>query len=254
MAPYDLLGNIVLVKFQRETALTLKKRWALSFLKEHERVTTVLEKTGRIKGRLRTPETKWLAGEKTKEVLYHENGCSFRFNVDTCYFSPRLAAERKTIASLVKKRERVLVLFGGVAVYAIVIGKTRKPARVVSIELGREGSTYARENVRRNKVAVDIIQGDVKKALLKMRERFDRIVMARPNVPDTFLAYALHVVKHKGTIHYYGFCHEDELERMQSQLVAEARKVGRNITIRKVTKAGDIGMRTYRYRIDLAVS
>ncbi|MEI6731039.1 MAG: class I SAM-dependent methyltransferase family protein, partial [archaeon] len=143
MASYDLLGNIVLFKFPRGTSKSKKLKEARSFLKTHEQVRTVLEKSGKFKGRLRTHKGKFILGEKTKEAIYRENGCFFRFNVDTCYFSPRLSSERAEIAKMVKKGEKVLVLFAGVAPFSVVIAKTGKPSKVVSMELGRECSKYA---------------------------------------------------------------------------------------------------------------
>lgn len=252
MAPYDMLGNVVVVKFPRKTTLSEKKRFATRFLNEHVHVTSVLEKTGRIKGRLRTPTSKWLAGEKTKEVLYKENGCVFRFNVDTCYFSPRLAGERKELADMVKKGEHVLVLFGGVGPFAIVIAKEGKAERIVSVELSRVASTYALDNVKRNKVAVEVVQGDVKRVLRKLGT-FDRIIMARPNLQDMFLASALRAVTKGTIIHYYGFCGEDELLSMQHALVKESADAGHAVKIIGTKRAGDIGTRRYRYRIDLKV-
>ena len=159
MANYDVIGNIVIVKFGREEKKKTKKFWAEKFLKEHKQVKTVLEKESKFSGRLRTQKTKYLLGEKTKEALYKENGCLFRFNVDSCYFSPRLASERKEIASQIKDNEKVLVMFGGVAPFAIVIAKLSKAKEVFSVELGRECSKYALENTKRNKLKnVYIIQ------------------------------------------------------------------------------------------------
>src|SRR3989338_9994686 len=163
MGHYDLLGDVVIVKFKREVSAKEKKCWAEAFLKERPGVVTVVEKVGKFKGRLRTQMTKHLLGEKTKEVLYRENGCMFRFNIDTCYFSPRLAAERQEVAAMVKKGERVLVMFGGVAPFAVVIAKQGKAERVVSVELSRACLPYAQENIKRNKVGaiVEAVQGDV---------------------------------------------------------------------------------------------
>lgn len=256
MAPYDVLGNIALVKFPKGTTMHEKKRFAVLFMQEHPRITTVLEKTGKIAGRLRTPTSRWLGGEKTKEALYAENGCVFRLEVDTCYFSPRLAEERKLIAGLVRKGERVLVLFGGVGPFAIVIAKKNKAKEVVSVELGKEPSRYALENVKRNKVAVAVVQGDVNRILPRFAKQgkvFDRIVMARPNLKATFLSSTLRVVKKGTRIHYYGFCHETELEDMQQALVREGKEKGKKLQIVGTKKAGDIGTRKYRYRIDLVV-
>ncbi len=254
MANYDILGNIVVVKFKRGEKEASKKKFGIDFLKKHQNVTTVLEKTDKFSGRLRTLKTKHVAGEKTKEVRFKENNCIFRFNVDSSYFSPRLAAERKEIADMVKKNEEVLVLFGGVAPFAIVIAKNSKAKRIVSVELGKEASKYAAENVKINKVGekVDVLQGDVRRVLPKMREKFDRIVMARPNLKDSFLDVTFPRIK-KGIIHYYGFYEEDKVNEVKELVEKEAKKAKRKIKILKIKKAGDIGVRKYRYRVDIKV-
>jgi tRNA (guanine37-N1)-methyltransferase len=254
MAPYDIIGNIALVKFSKGKKLKDKKKFASKFLKEHKNIKTVLEKSDKFKGRLRTQSSKYLLGEKTKEVLHKENGCEFRFNVDTCYFSPRLSTERKEIAQQVKKGESVLVMFGGVAPFAVVISKLSKAKRVVSVELGRECNKYAKENVKRNKVEnVEIVQGDVRKVLPKMKEKFSRIVMARPQLKDSFLDVAFSKVKKRGVIHYYGFYEESAREKLIMSIQSEAKKARKKIRILKVKKAGNIAPYKFRWRVDLKV-
>src|SRR3972149_6574385 len=130
--PFDVFGNIILVKFARNTKANDKKKFAASLLQQYPSVRTILEKTSRIKGRLRKQQTKWISGEKTKEAIYRENNCVFRFNVDSTYFSPRLSNERKEIAQKLKKNDRVLVMFAGVGPYSIVIAKNSGASKVVS--------------------------------------------------------------------------------------------------------------------------
>ncbi|MBA7653754.1 hypothetical protein ES703_61615 [subsurface metagenome] len=168
---FDLLGNIAIVKFPKDCKQAEKKKFAEKLLKEQKSIKTVLEKQGKIKGRLRKIKTKYLTGEKTKEVLYKENACVFRFNVDTTYFSPRLSNERKEIASMIKKGEDVLVMFAGVAPFPIVIAKNSKAKRIVSNEINREANKYAKLNIELNKVKdkVEIIQGDIKKVAEKWK-------------------------------------------------------------------------------------
>ncbi len=295
--PGDVVGNIAILKFDRSISLAAKKKFAVDYLKKNKSVTTVLEKVGKFSGRLRTLKTRWLAGLKTREALYRENGCEFRFNVDTCYFSPRLSEERKKVASFVKRGERVLVMFGGVAPFAIVIGKrlksfklnarlTREVASnylpmnlkqlrsptlrqrrnnnsnfassVVSVELGKECSRYALENVKRNKLTgvVEIVQGDVRRMIgagKKVSGAFDRIVMARPNLEDSFLDAAFRVVKNGTIIHCYGFYAEEDAGAMKELILSEALKAGKHVKILRVVKAGDIGTRKFRYRVDIKI-
>ena len=180
---FDILGNIAIVNFPKEVnaghrsvytrrtqdpkALNAgaKKKFANKIMKENKSIKTVLEKVGKVKGRLRKPTTKYIAGEKTKEVLYKENDCVFRFNIDHTYFSPRLSNERKEIAKMIKKGDEVLVMFAGVAPFSIVIAKNSKAKKVVSVEINREANKYANLNVGLNKVKnkVEVVQKDVKK-------------------------------------------------------------------------------------------
>jgi len=252
MASYDILGNLALVKFPRKTSKTKKLEIAKKLLKQPS-VTTVLEKTAKFKGRLRTLKTKFISGINTKEALYRENNCIFRFNVETCYFSPRLANERLELANQVKNQESVLVLFGGVAPFAIEIAKTKKQKKVISIELGKECNKYAQDNIKRNKVQVELIQGDVKRVLPKLKEKFSRIIMARPNLKDLFLKETFPKAKKGTIIHFYGFCHENDLNKLVQQVQAESKKAKRKIKILKIKKAGDIAPYKYRYRIDFKV-
>lgn len=255
MAAYDVVGNIVIVKFSRETKANEKKKFALKFLKEHGNVRTVLEKSRKFSGRLRTQKTKYIAGEKNKEALYKENGCIFRLNVDSCYFSPRLSSERKEIAEEVKKGENVLVLFGGVAPFAIVIAKLSKAGRVVSVELGRECCKYAEINAKLNKLSdkMEVVQGDVRRVLNRIKEKFDRIVMPRPNLKDSFLDAAFPRVKKGGIIYYYGFYKKDEENNLRKLIIEEAEKAGKKVKILKIKKAGEIGTHKFRYRVDFKV-
>ena len=77
---FNVLGNIAVVNFNECVKSADKKKFAREILKNNKGIKTILEKSGKFSGRLRKMQTKFLAGEKTKEVLYRENGCVFRFN------------------------------------------------------------------------------------------------------------------------------------------------------------------------------
>jgi len=255
---FDVLGNIAIVNFPKEFKLKDKKQFANKILKENKSVKTVLEKTGKIKGRLRKPTTKWFAGEKTKEVLYKENGCVFRFNIDKTYFSPRLSNERKEIASKIKKGDEVLVMFAGVAPFSIIIAKNSKAKKVVSVEINREASKYAKLNVELNKLKdrVEIIQGDVKRFAQSPPshpKKFDVIVMPRPQLKDTFLKQAFMLSKKGTRIYYYDFCKIDEEDLIIEKIKQEARQSRKKIKILKIKQAGEIAPYKIRVRVDFEV-
>ncbi|HRZ86042.1 MAG TPA: 50S ribosomal protein L11 methyltransferase [Candidatus Paceibacterota bacterium] len=254
---FDVVGNIAILKFDNNFKQKEKISVANELLKQHSSIRTVLEKSGKFSGRLRKMKTVYLAGEKTKTAVYRENACIFKFDIDETYFSPRLSNERNEIAKQVNKNESVLVLFAGVAPFSIVIAKIAKPKVVYSVEINRVASKYAVENVKLNKVEniVKVIQGDVKKVIPKLivneKIKFDRIVMARPQLKDTFLDFAFKIVKKGGIINYYGFANDSE--EVVESIKREAAIAKKKIKITLIKKAGDIAPFRYRWRVDLRV-
>ena len=255
MANYDILGDVAILKFHDKAGKKEKLAKAQEIISQYKSVKTVLEKTDKVSGRLRTIKTHFLLGKNTLIAHYVESGCKFNLKVDSCYFSPRLAHERLEIAKMIKKNSSVLVMFSGVAPFPIVIAKNAKPRKIVSIELGKDCEKYALENIEMNKVAdvVKHIQGDVKRIIPKLKEKFDVVVMPRPNLKETFLSDALKVSKKNTSIIYYGFCAETKLVKMLDDLHKQAKKLRRKIKITDVKEAGDIAPYEHRYRIEIKV-
>ena len=263
---YDIFGNIALVKFQEKFRESEKKKFALNLIKENKSIKTVLEKTSKIRGRLRKFSTKFLAGENTKEVVYHENDCVFRFNIDNTYFSPRLSNERKEIALKIKKDDNVLVLFAGVAPFSIVIAKKSRAKKVDSVEINRQASKYAELNVELNRLKgrVNIIQADVKKLGKKLCKgrlskgnhgcpRYDVIVMPRPQLKETFLSSVFPFAKKGTKIFYYDFCKIDEINLIIEKIKKESEKSKKKIKILNIKEAGEIAPYKIRVRVDFEI-
>lgn len=252
---FDLMGNIALVKFSDGAKLADKKKFANDILKKNKSIKTVLEKSAKFSGRLRKLKTRHLAGEKNKEVLYKENNCSFRFNIDSTYFSSRLSGERAEIASKIKKKDRVLIMFAGVAPFSIVIAKN-SGAKVYSNEINREANKYAKLNIELNKVKdrVELVSGDVKRVVEELAgNKFDVIVMPRPRLKDTFLESAFKLSKKGTRIYYYDFGKIEELDLIIEKVKNEAKKARKKIKITHVKKAGEIAPYKARFRIDFKV-
>jgi tRNA (guanine37-N1)-methyltransferase len=249
---FDIIGSIAIIEIP--SSLRKKEKIiAQTLLKNNNGVKTVLDKSSRFKGRLRTRKLRFIAGIKTKETEYRENGCVFRFNVETSYFSPRLSSDRLEIAQKVKKGEKVLVMFSGVSPYPIVIAKNSKAKEVWAIELNRTASKYALKNMEMNKLKnMFVIQGDVKKKIPELKRKkliFDRIIMARPQLKDSFLEDAKKVSKKGTMIHFHDFLSEEEMPHVAVDKINKVFKA----KIIGWKKIGDIGVRRYRIRVDFKV-
>jgi len=250
---FDVIGSIVIVDIPKELK-SKEKTIANALLKEHSNIKTVLKKAGKVKGRLRTRKLDYVAGARTKETEHKENGTRIKLNVETCYFSPRLSNDRLEIASKVRKGEKVLVLFSGVAPYALVIAKNSAAKHIVAVELNRNASKYAKENVHLNKLHnLEILQGDVNKILPKLRHkmRFDRIVMPRPQLKDSFLQPALAVAGKKCIIHFYDFLMEEQMPDIAvEKIMNECKKSKKSCRILGWKKVGEIAPYKWHIRVD----
>ena len=251
---FSILGSIAIVNFPFGTKSNSKKEFAKDLLKNHSQIKTVLEKSGQFKGRLRKMKTKHLAGEKNKEVLYKENNCVFRFNIDKTYFSSRLSNERKEISSKIKKDEEVLVMFAGVAPFSIAIAKNSKAKKVYSSEINREANKYAELNLELNKIKdkIELVPGDIKKVAGKLK-KFDVIVMPRPRLKESFLKEAFSLSKKGTRVYYYDFCKTGEEKKVIERINKEAKEYGKKIKILKTKKAGEIAPYKIRLRVDFQI-
>jgi len=255
---FDIIGSIAIIDIPKEL-LHREKTIANALLNQHSNVKTVLKKAGRVKGRLRTRKLQWIAGEKAKETEHRENGVRIKLNVETCYFSPRMSNDRLEIAGKVKKGENVLVLFSGVAPYALVIAKNSPAKHIVAVEINKIASKYAKENVHLNRMHnVEILQGDVNKVLPKLKNKkikFDRIMMARPQLKDTFLQPALAVAKKNCIIHFHDFLMEEQIPDIAYEKIkSECKKAKRSCRILGWKRAGEIAPYKWRIRVDFIVS
>jgi tRNA (guanine37-N1)-methyltransferase len=255
---FNILGNVAVVNFSDNIKSTEKKKFAAEILKKNKFLKTVLEKSGNFHGRLRKMQTKYLAGEKNKEVLYRENNCSFRFNIDTTYFSPRLSNERKEIASFIKKDSEVLVMFAGVGPFSIVIAKNSKPRMIYSNEINREANKYAELNADLNGVKnkINFVNGDIKRIAVKLKyynKNFDVIVMPRPNLKESFLQQAFMLSKKGTKVYYYDFCKVDETDLIVDKIKKEADRFKKKVKILNVKSAGETAPYKIRVRVDFKV-
>jgi tRNA (guanine37-N1)-methyltransferase len=251
----DIIGDIGILNFHKKYFYLRKKFLAWKLLKQNKSLKVVLEKINFVSGELRLTKTRWLAGEKRRETVHKENGCDLFLNVDKTYFSPRLSNERKVVCENIsrglKNKGKVLVLFSGIGVFGVVLGRflklKKKKAKIICSELNGDACKFAEKNVFLNKLNefLEICCGDSRN--LKLKDKFDVILMPRPNLDETFLKTALKFSKKGTKIFYYGFGEE---EKVLDEIKKEG---GKKIGKIKIRKAGDIGPGKWRWLAEFNV-
>jgi tRNA (guanine37-N1)-methyltransferase len=246
---FDVIGDIAVLEL---TPDLVDKRNMIgeALLETFHNLKVVAEKMTRVDTEYRTRGLDVVAGEDRKVTVHREQGCLYKLNVETAYFSPRLGFERLRVASQVKDCERVLVMFAGVGPYAILIAKNAKPSEVYAIELNPEAFKYMVENIRLNKVDVKPILGDAGKEV-KVLGKFDRIVMPLPKDAGSFLDSALPALNPNGIIHLYDFSSGEEESKKKA--VELCKKLGYEIKVLDVAQCGSYAPDTGRFCVDFQV-
>ena len=203
---YDVIGSIAVI----EAESGIKKEAARLILKQNKRIKTVLSRASAVSGTYRIRRHSYIAGKKTYISKYRENGCIFNIDLNKAFFSPRLSYERNRISGLVRKNEKVIVMFAGVGPFAIEMARKAPSSEVVAIELNRRAYSYMLKNISENKVKnVVPVLGDVAKVASKYKGYADRIVMPLPKDSADFLESAILCAKRNCTVHYYAFSGRD---------------------------------------------
>lgn len=247
---YDIIGS-------KEKAVAIieseDKKFAEELMKKHKNVKSVLKKLSGREGKYRLYRLKLIAGDENTEVIHKEHGIRLKLDPKKVYFSPREGTERQRIARVVKENENVLVMFSGVAPYAIAIAK-KVNCKITCIEINPEACKYALENVKMNKVdkKIKIICGDVREECKKLKTKFDRILMPFPERAYEFLKYAFTLSKKGTVIHLYGISSEKRLfEDLEEKVIKEAKKSNVEIEIVNRQKVLPYAPKKWKVRIDI---
>lgn len=250
---FDIIGS-------REKAVAIvdikkgqkPKKVAAELMKRYPHVKSVLAKAGPRAGVLRVYKLKLVAGSKNTVVTHKEHGMLFKLDPRLMYFSPRESTERQRIATKVKPKEKVLVMFSGVGPFAIAIAKKRPLTKIECIEINKKAVAFAKENVKLNRAwNVKNHHGDANQA--PKLGKFDRIVMPLPETAWKFLPAAFKAAKKGTIIHLYGFSAQPKYSDLLEKIKRMTKKSKVKYKIAGTQKVLPYAPRTWKVRIDIKV-
>ena len=144
-------------------------------------------------------------------------------------------------------------MFAGISPYPIIIAnkikQAKKQAKIISNELNKKANKESEKNIVLNKLQnyITLVNGDARNLPNKIKDKFDIILMPRPNLKETFLKNALKLSKKGTTIFYHGF-------GIKKSVLEEIKKDTKNkIGKIKIRKAGDIGPYEFRWQAQFKV-
>lgn len=225
----DIIGEVAIVRLEEDLE-PFARGVGGALLRTFPRLRTVALDRG-VKGELRVRELEVVAGEPSTETVHTEYGLRLLIDPAKVYFNPRLANERRRIASLVRDGETVVDMFAGVGPFSLMIAKHARPGVVFAMDLNHDAIEYMKENIQLNKVTTVLpMEGDARHLVFDV-PCADRIIMNLPHSARDFFHDALTRLKLGGMIHFYTICDRGDIDSILDRLVLEARGMGVVITI-----------------------
>ncbi|KAB1192013.1 methyltransferase domain-containing protein [Haloferax sp. MBLA0076] len=203
---YERLGDIVILD---EDDPERAREIAEAIVESDLKADTVVNRASKIKGELRVRDWDVLVGDST-ETVHREYGTELHLDIDTVYFSPRLATERHRVVEQIREGEHVFDMFAGVGPFAVPAAEAG--AEVVACDLNEAAIEFLRENAKRNDVAdrITAVHGDVREIADDYEGWAERLIMNLPHSADEFLDTAVRLAGDECVVHLYDIQHEDD--------------------------------------------
>ena len=255
---YDVIGDIAVVELSSRLD-TIAEILAKELLNIHPNVRSVFARAGPVEGSERIRPLRHLAGEYRTTTVHREFGCSFKVDLSSAFFSPRLSTEHRRVAQQVQNGEHVVDMFSGVGPFSILIAKTVTNIEVEAIDANPAAIRLVEENARVNKVdsKVHIHSGDAQVIVRELGPHATRVIMNHPSAAKHFVAAACEAIPSQGGIlHYYTFAEGDDAEvGAEDELNKAIAQTGRRVRkFHAVHKVREVGPMNWQIVIDAQVA
>ncbi len=199
-ASFDVLGTKALIRLQPELS-DRHHEIGDAILKANRSLDSVFRDDG-VHGEYRIRKLTLIAGSGGTETSVSEYGLKFRLDVAKTFYSPRLAVERKRVASAIAPGERILDMFAGVGPFSISAARADVNGTVTAFDINPYALSYLKENAELNRIAN--IECHLRDSMtVEPDVPFDRILMNLPQDGERFIGKALSMLRKEGFIHYY---------------------------------------------------
>lgn len=251
----DIIGDLAVIKIPREWE---DKRFEIGeiLLSTLKGVAGVFRQTTPAEDEYKVRGLEWLAGKKDTITIHREHGCSFRVDISSVYFSPRLSFERLRMARLTREGEVLVNMFAGVGTFSIIAVTKGGAMRAFSIDKNPEAFKFMIENVILNRVSGKVIPilGDARDVAPDLEGIADRVLMPLPALALQYLPQAVSCLRGKGWIHIY----LHERGRRRDVVGSGVEAVKRALKDKVISTSGrvvrSVGRETYQIVVDAEVA
>jgi tRNA (guanine37-N1)-methyltransferase len=240
---FNVIGDVAIIAIPPELD-SYRAAIAHAIRSGRRNIGTVLCRVSGSAGPARIATYEILSGGRTV-TTHHESGFTYRLDVRTVFFNPRMATERCRVTGQIQPDELVLLPFCGVGPFAVPAAA--RGAMVTALEQNPEACRWLAENTRLNGVAdrVTIIRGDAFDSSIYPNQIFDRAIVPIPYGRDAILDLIAALVRTGGRIHFYTFRNRRQSERLEQ----EFERKGMSVVLRR--RCGNVAPSVSRWVFDM---
>ncbi|NWF94727.1 MAG: class I SAM-dependent methyltransferase family protein [Candidatus Thorarchaeota archaeon] len=249
---YHLVGHVALLRID-EQWMPFAEEIGRATLDYSKRIRSVAVREGPTAGVFRVPQYRVVAGSRSTETTHTEFGVHYRLDPTRITFSPGNLNERRHMARLVQKSERVVDMFACVGQFSLPIARIAG-AEVTSIEINPEAYSYLLEGIRLNGLQrrVHPILGDCRDE--HPVGEADRVLLGYLHKTEDYLPHALSTLRETGGwIHLHRAIHPSELSSFKSEVIRRCEDHGFTCTL-QVRHIKTYSMGVVHIVLDIAVS
>lgn len=254
---FQKTGDIIILNLPEE----LEDRFSLigqGVLDIFPNVRTVCAKVGEIFGELRRPQIKVIAGDNNLEVENYENGVWFCYDVGKIMFAKGNVSERGRLPKLVLENEVIVDMFIGIGYFSLPIAKKVKGVKIYGIDKNSDSIYWLKKAIKKNKVEdkFEVFCEDSKKETERLIEKgvfADRVLMGYLPPPESFVPYALKILKEGGMVHYDALIRTDYVDEDLEDVKRLFEQTGREVKIVNPQRVKSYRPKVDHYVVDLQI-
>ena len=249
------IGDICIISLTNKL-LEYRTEIGAAFLEiEAGKARTILGKTGRTKGTIRSPSFEYLAGDENTETTHKELGCLFKIDAAKLTFSPGNHAERKRMINEGSEGEFIIDMFSCVGNLSLPLAVHKKPRQLITAEINPIAFNYLKQNIVLNnleKIAIPIL-GDNRSSLDNYFGKADRVISGYLESDDLQIQCAINLCKKGGILHYHEGIPLNDTERTIQKLKDIANMMKKKIIISEIRRVKKYSPKVNHIVIDMKI-